>query len=34
MNEFQAALGIHGSFYDPAFQSWAQEHLNRLKTAQ
>jgi hypothetical protein len=34
MNEFQAALGIHGSFYDPAFQIWAQEHLNRLKTAQ
>jgi hypothetical protein len=34
MNEFQAALGIHGSFYDPVFQSWAQENLNRLKAAQ
>jgi hypothetical protein len=31
MNEFQTALGIHGSFYDAVFQSWAQEHLNRLK---
>ncbi|HLW47705.1 MAG TPA: tetratricopeptide repeat protein [bacterium] len=30
-SEFQAALGIHGSFYDPVFQSWAQEHLNHLK---
>jgi hypothetical protein len=34
MNEFQTALGIHGSFYDPVFQSWAQEHLNRLKASQ
>jgi hypothetical protein len=34
MNEFQTALGIRGSFYDPVFQSWAQEHLNRLKAAQ
>jgi len=34
INEFQAALGIHGSFYDPVFQSWAQENLNRLKAAQ
>lgn len=34
MNEFQTALSIHGSFYDPVFQGWAQEHLNRLKASQ
>jgi TPR repeat len=34
MNEFQTALGIHGSFYDPVFQGWAQDHLNRLKASQ
>jgi hypothetical protein len=34
MNEFQTALGIHGSFYDPVFQGWAQEHLNHLKASQ
>lgn len=34
MSEFQTALGIHGSFYDPVFQGWAQEHLNRLKASQ
>lgn len=33
LNEFQAALGIHGSFYDPVFQSWAQEHVNHLKAS-
>ncbi|MHB8731430.1 MAG: tetratricopeptide repeat protein [bacterium] len=33
MNEFQTALGIHGSFYDAVFQGWAQEHLNRLKAS-
>ena len=31
MAEFQAALGIHGSFYDAVFQGWAQAHLNHLK---
>jgi TPR repeat len=34
MNEFQAALGIRGSVYDPVFQSWAQAHLNHLKASQ
>jgi tetratricopeptide (TPR) repeat protein len=34
LNEFQTALGMHGSFYDPVFQAWAQEHVNRLKTSQ
>jgi hypothetical protein len=34
MNEFQAALNIHGSFYDAVFQGWAQTHLNRLKASQ
>lgn len=33
MNEFQAALAIHGSFYDAVFQGWAQEHLNHLKAS-
>ena len=33
LNEFQAALGIHGSFYDPVFKSWAQEHVNHLKAS-
>ncbi len=33
LNEFQAALGIHGSFYDAVFESWAQEHVNHLKAS-
>ena len=33
MNEFQAALSIHGSFYDAVFQGWAQAHLTHLKAA-
>ena len=33
MNEFQAALSIHGSFYDAVFQGWAQTHLNHLKAS-
>lgn len=33
LNEFQAALNIHGSFYDAVFQSWAQEHVNHLKAS-
>ncbi len=31
VREFQAALSIKGSFYDPVFTGWAQEHLRRLK---
>ena len=34
MNEFQAALNIHGSFYDAVFQGWAQAHLSHLKASQ
>jgi hypothetical protein len=33
MNEFQTALSIKGSFYDPVFQGWAQTHLNHLKAS-
>jgi hypothetical protein len=32
-SEFQAALGIHGSFYDAVFQGWAQAHLNHLRAS-
>lgn len=32
VREFQAALGLHGSFYDAVFSSWAQAHLNHLQT--
>ncbi len=31
VREFQTALGIKGSFYDPVFSGWAQAHLNRLQ---
>lgn len=34
MREFEAALTIHGSFYDAVFGGWAQAHLNHLKAAQ
>jgi hypothetical protein len=33
VSEFQAALGIHGSFYDAVFQGWAQAHLNHLRAS-
>jgi hypothetical protein len=32
-SEFQAALGIHGSFYDAVFQGWAHAHLNHLRAS-
>lgn len=31
VREFQAALGLHGSFYDAVFSGWAQAHLAQLQ---
>lgn len=31
VREFEAALAIKGSFYDPVFTGWAEAHLNQLQ---
>jgi len=31
VREFQAALGLRGSFYDAVFSGWAQAHLDHLQ---
>ena len=31
VREFQAALALHGSFYDAVFSGWAQTHLAQLQ---
>lgn len=31
VREFQAALALHGSFYDTVFTGWAQSHLAQLQ---
>lgn len=31
VREFEAALSLHGSYYDAVFSAWARAHLTRLK---